>query len=198
MSARWKNANGNMLDRVVCEEIKRLGADSSEFIRQLEFGKKQLEGNSEEYDDKLDQLRGAFKKNEKEIAEQVASLSLSEGTVAKGYVIEKIEELHGEGEKIKNHIAEIESLTTSHVLSNIEFDIIRQMLTTFRDTIDDMRVKSAPPYAPLLKRSFGTARMFMCIYLALMTAAVLNCLRMISFRRAAVDLLKMRRILLSR
>ena len=50
------------------------------------------EGNSEEYDDKLDQLRGALTKNEKEIAEQVASLSLSEGTVAKGYVIKEIEE----------------------------------------------------------------------------------------------------------
>jgi DNA invertase Pin-like site-specific DNA recombinase len=138
---KMKNANGNMLDRVVCEEIKKLGADSSEFIRQLELGKKQLEGNREEYDDNLDQLRSALTKNEKEIAEQVASLSLSEGTVAKGYVIEKIEELHGEGEKIKSRIAEIESLTTSHVLSNIEFDIIRQMLTTFRDTIDDMSVE---------------------------------------------------------
>ncbi|WP_231037533.1 recombinase family protein, partial [Pectinatus frisingensis] len=138
---KMKNANGNMLDRVVCEEIKRLGADSSEFIRQLELGKKQMEGNSEEYDDKLDQLRGALTKNEKEIAEQVASLSLSEGTVAKGYVIERIEELHGEGEKIKSHIAEIESLTASHVLSNIEFDIIRQMLATFRDTMDDMSVE---------------------------------------------------------
>ena len=43
---KMKNANGNMLDRVVCEEIKRLGSDSSEFIRQLEFGKKTVRRQS--------------------------------------------------------------------------------------------------------------------------------------------------------
>ncbi|MFA6849955.1 MAG: recombinase family protein [Selenomonadaceae bacterium] len=138
---QMKNANGNMLDRVVCEEIKRLGADSSEFIRQLELGKKQLEGNHEEYDDNLERLRGALAENEKKIAEQVSSLSISEGTVAKGYVIKEIEELHGEGEIMKSRISEMESLTASHALSNIEFDIIRQLLTTFRETIDNMSVE---------------------------------------------------------
>ena len=135
-----KNANGNMLDRVVCEEIKRLGADSSEFIRQLELGKIQLEGNFEGYDD-LDQLHNALVKNEKKIARLVASLSELEDTATKGSIVKGIDELHSEGELLKSRIAELESLTASHTLSNIEFDIIRQMLTTFRDTIDDMSVE---------------------------------------------------------
>ncbi len=138
---KMKNANGNMLDRVVCEEIKRLGAESSEFIRQLEIGKKQLEGNREEYDDNLDRLRGALVENEKKIAGRVASLSEAAGTAAAGYIVKEIEELHGEGEMMKSRIAEMESLTASHALSNIEFDIIRQMLTTFKDTMDDMSVE---------------------------------------------------------
>ncbi len=138
---KMKNANGNMLDRVVCEEIKRLGAESSEFIRQLEIGKKQLKGNREEYDDNLDRLHGALVENEKKIAGRVASLSEAAGTAAAGYIVKEIEELHGEGEMMKSRIAEMESLTTSHTLSNIEFDIIRQMLTNFRDTIDDMSVE---------------------------------------------------------
>lgn len=138
---KMKNANGNLLDRVVCEEIKRLGSDSSEFIRELELGKKQLEGNHEEYDDNLDRLRVALAKNEKEIAGRVASLSEAAGTVAAGYIVKEIEQLHDEGEMMKSRIAEMESLTASHALSNIEFDIIRQMLTTFRDTIDDMSVE---------------------------------------------------------
>jgi len=135
-----KNANGNMLDRVVCEEIKRLGADSSEFIRQLELGKTQLEGNLEGYDD-LDQLCSALAKNEKKIARLVVSLAELEDTATKGSIVKGIDELHSEGELMKSRIAEIESLTASHTLSNIEFDIIRQMLTTFRDTIDDMSVE---------------------------------------------------------
>jgi DNA invertase Pin-like site-specific DNA recombinase len=138
---QMKNANGNMLDRVVCEEIKRLGADSSEFIRQLELGKKQLEGNREEYDDNLDRLRGVLAENEKEIAALVSSLSKAAGTAAEGYIVKQIDELHGKGEIMKSRIAEMESLTASHTLSNIEFDIIRQMLTTFRDTMDDMSVE---------------------------------------------------------
>lgn len=138
---KMKNANGNLLDRVVCEEIKRLGSDSSEFIRELELGKKQLEGNHEEYDDNLDRLRVALAKNEKEIAGRVASLSEATGTVVAGYIVKEIEQLHDEGEMMKSRISEIESLTASHVLSDIEFDIIRQMLTNFRDTLDDMSVE---------------------------------------------------------
>lgn len=140
-SCQMKNANGNMLDKVVCEEIKRLGADSSEFIRQIELGKKQLEGNREEYDDNLDRLRGVLAENEKEIAALVSSLSKAAGTSAEGYIVKQIDELHGKGEIIKSRIAEMESLTASHALSDIEFDIIRQMLTTFRDTIDEMSVE---------------------------------------------------------
>ena len=135
-----KNANGNMLDRVVCEEIKRLGSDSSEFIRQLELGKTQLDGNFEGCDD-LDQLHSALEKNEKKISRLVSSLAELEDTATKGSIVKGIDELHSEGELLKSRIAELESLTASHTLSNIEFDIIRQMLTTFKDTMDDMSVE---------------------------------------------------------
>lgn len=138
---KMKNANGNLLDRVVCEEIKRLGSDSSEFIRELELGKKQLEGNHEEYDDNLDRLRVALAEIEKEIAALVSSLAKAGGTGAESYIVKQIDELHGKGENIKSRIAELESITASHALSDIEFDIIRQMLTNFRDTLDDMSVE---------------------------------------------------------
>lgn len=138
---KMKNANGNLLDRVVCEEIKRLGSDSSEFIRELEFCKKQMEVNSENYDNDLDRLRGALAENEKKISRLVSSLSEAEDTATKGSIVKGIEELHGKGEEMKGRISEIESLTASHVLSDIEFDIIRQMLTNFRDTLDDMSVE---------------------------------------------------------
>lgn len=76
-----------------------------------------------------------------QIARLVASLSELEDTATKGSIVKGIDELHSEGELLKSRIAELESLTASHALSNIEFDIIRQMLTTFRDTIDDMSVE---------------------------------------------------------
>jgi len=138
---KMNNANGNTLDKAVCEELKKLGEDNSEFIRQLKLGKKQLEGNSEEYNDSLERLRGNLSENEKEITGLVSSLAKAAGTSAEGYIVKQIDELHGKGEIIKNRITELESLTASHALSDIEFDIIRQMLSTFKDTLDDMSVE---------------------------------------------------------
>jgi DNA invertase Pin-like site-specific DNA recombinase len=138
---QMKNANGNMLDRAVCEEIKKLGEDSSAFIRQLELGKKQLEGSRETYNDQLERLRSALAENEKEIAALVSSLSKAEGTSAEDYIIRQIDELHGKGENLKDRISEWESVTAGHALSDIEFDMIRQMLAAFKDTMDDMSVE---------------------------------------------------------
>lgn len=138
---KMKNANGNLLDRIVCEEIKKLGTENSEFIHQLELGKKQLEGNREEYDDNLDRLRSVLAENEKEIAALISALPKAVGTAAEGYIVKQIDELHGKGEITKSRIAELESITANHALSDIEFDLIRQMLVNFRDTMDDMSVE---------------------------------------------------------
>lgn len=138
---KMKNANGNLLDRVVCDEIKKLGTENSAFIHELELGKKQLEGNREEYDDNLERLRSVLAENEKEIAALVSTLSKAAGTAAEDYIVKQIDELHGKGEITKSRISELESITASHSLSDIEFDLIRQMLATFRDTMDDMSVE---------------------------------------------------------
>lgn len=138
---KMKNVNGNLLDRIICEEIKKLGTENSEFIRQLELGKKQLEGNREEYDENLERLRSLLAETEKEIAALVSTLSKAAGTAAEAYIVKQIDELHGKGEMTKSRITELESITASHALSDIEFDLIRQMLANFRDTMDDMSVE---------------------------------------------------------
>ena len=138
---KMNNANGNMLDKAVCEEIKKLGTDDSDFIKQLKLGKKQLEGNREEYDGSLERLRVNLSENDKEIAALVSSLAKAVGTSAEDYIVKQIDELHGKSEAIKTRIVELESLTATHVLSDIEFDIIRQMLFSFKDNLDDMSVE---------------------------------------------------------
>ena len=47
-SCQMKNINGNILDKAICEEIKKLDRDSAEFVKQLELGKKRLRGNIDE------------------------------------------------------------------------------------------------------------------------------------------------------
>ena len=140
-NCQMKNANGNMLDKVVCEEIKKLGSDSSEFIKQLELGKKQLGDNREEYEGSLERLQGQLTENEKEISALVSTLTKASGTPSETYILKQIDELHSKGENIKSRIAEIEGLTAAHALSDIEFDLIRQMLSSFADTLDSMDVE---------------------------------------------------------
>jgi hypothetical protein len=86
-------------------------------------------------------LRKTLSDNEKEITALVTSLARASGTSAEGYIVNQIEELHGKAEAIKGRIAELESLTASHALSDIEFDIIRQMLSSFKDALDNMSVE---------------------------------------------------------
>lgn len=136
-----KNADGNLLDRVVCEEVKRLGADRSECIRQLALGKKRLAGNRETYEENLERLRAASAENEKEIAALVASLPKAGGTAAEGYIVKQIDELHGRGETLRNRISELEGLAVGQALSAMAFDLIRQMLATFRAALDNMNVE---------------------------------------------------------
>jgi len=140
-SCNIKTANGNMLDKAVVAEIKKLSVDNSEFMRQLEQSKNVLMGNREEYDKGIKQFKQSFDENEKEIRALVSSLAKASGTSAESYIMQQIDELHDKGEILKKRIEELEGLTDSHALSDIEFDIIRDLLSSFNDTIDDMSVE---------------------------------------------------------
>ena len=136
-----KNPNGNIIDKAVCDEIKKLSADSSEFTRQLESGRETLMGDRREYDEQLSTLRKSCEENEKEISALVSSLSKAGGTSAETYIMHQIDELHEKGLSIKDRISELENLTKCHELSDSQFEIIRGLLSSFKDTYDEMGVE---------------------------------------------------------
>lgn len=136
-----KSVNGNTLDKVVIDEIKKLSEDNSEFMRQLEKSKKMLVGNLAEYEENVARLNGEISENEKEIKALVSTLAKASGTAAEEYIMQQIEELHGKSEVLKHRLEDIKQLTANHELSDIEFDVFRQMLCSFKDTIDDMTVE---------------------------------------------------------
>jgi len=140
-SCNSKNINGNTLDKAVIEEIKKLSADNSEFIKQLEQSKKILSGSREEYDKNIEQLKQAFTETENEIKGLVASLGKASGTSAEEYIVRQIDELHAKCEALTLRIKELEGLTAPHPLSDIEFDIVRDLLSSFANTIDNMTVE---------------------------------------------------------
>lgn len=136
-----KTCNGNMLDAAVIEQLKLLSEDDSEFNLSLEKSKKELLGNHTSYDEELTALESSINENEGKIHNLILTLSKSSGTSAEGYIMQQIDVLHEKGEGLKRRLAELKELTASHTLADIEFDLLAQMLRSFKDTVDTMTIE---------------------------------------------------------
>ena len=136
-----KNPNGNELDRMICEQIKLISEDSSDFIKNLESVQRKLEGNREEYDQQLNALKKELQENEQQIVNLVDTLAKTPNTPAFDYITEQINALHEKNEKIKNRINELESLTKNHLYSSEEFDRTKELLKSFGQSFDTMSVE---------------------------------------------------------
>ena len=136
-----KNANGNILDAKVIETIKSFGKQSADMAKQIAQTKKRISGNREGYEAELVKLRLQIEDNEKDIKALVISLGKLEGTNAEQYIIEQIDELHEKGETLKKRLSELEAIIKQHDIADIEFDIIRQMLSSMGESIDSYTVE---------------------------------------------------------
>ena len=87
---KMKNPNGNTLDKAVCEEVKKLSADNSRFLKELSNIKKELTLKTEDYENELSKISQALSNVEKEISTLVQALSGAKKTPAQKYITEKI------------------------------------------------------------------------------------------------------------
>lgn len=136
-----KNCYGNGLDADIIEQLKSLSEDNSDFLRQLDHSKRVLMGNREEYDSEIAQVKDKISENNDEIKGLVSALGKAAGSSAETYIMQQIDELHQKGEALKRRLTELEELTSSHALSDIQFDLLAQMLAVFKDTVDEMTVE---------------------------------------------------------
>ena len=136
-----RNANGNMLDMSIVDEIKKLAGDDSHFMEQLEKSRKFYTGSREQYDVQLEDLRRESAENDKKIAGLVDSLAEMGDRAARSHIAERIEALSKDNEALRVRIGELEGLTAQQALSDMEFDMMRQLLVTFRDSIDAMTIQ---------------------------------------------------------
>lgn len=78
---------------------------------------------------------------EKKINSLVDSLVDMGDSPAKSHVTKRIEQLNGDYQSLEQRIQELEGLTSQHALSDAEFDLLRQLLTIFKNGIDEMTVE---------------------------------------------------------
>lgn len=136
-----KNANGNTLDMAIIEQVKMLADDKDTFVSQLEQSRKFYTGNRMDYEQRLTDMRKEKAETEKKINSLVDSLVEMGDSPAKAHVTKRIEQLNDEYQSLEKRIQELEGLTTQHALSDIEFDLLRQLLTVFKDGIDEMTIE---------------------------------------------------------
>ena len=135
-----RNANGNLLDAAICEQVKHLADHSSDFMKQLEKAKSAHAGNRSECETKLSALRKEQAETQRKINALIDSLADFGDSTAAVHLKKRIEELNAQDAALSSRIRELESLTDNGVLGGIEFDVMRQLLTVFHDNIDDMTV----------------------------------------------------------
>ena len=136
-----RNANGNILDAAIIEQIKSLTDHDSSFIAQLAKSREFYTGKREQYERQLEELRVEHEMNEKTINGLVDSLGMVGDSIAKPRVLKRIEELSEVNRDVENRIHELEGLVNVNSLTDAEFDLLRQMLSMFRTSIDDMSIE---------------------------------------------------------
>ncbi len=136
-----KNPNGNELDRAVCEEIKKLSEDGSEFIAQLESAKKKIKSGSEEFDLRAENLKNEIADTKQQINNLITSLSMQISGTGAEYISRRIEELDGNLKQSEQSLAELSKITTGNALSESEFDVLRDMLKSFATSFDTMSIE---------------------------------------------------------
>ncbi len=136
-----RNANGNVLDVAIIEQIKTLTEHDSSFLSQMSKSRRFFTGNREQYEAQLVDLQAQYAENEKNINGLMDTLSMAADSIAKPRILRRIEDLTQANRDVEIRIHELEGLISSQSLSDMEFDILRQMLAMFRTSIDDMSVE---------------------------------------------------------
>lgn len=135
------NADGNLLDALVLEQIKGLADDSSVFVYRLEKSRRLYTGGREEHDSALEDLRRQKSEVERKISALVDSLADFTDSTAAVHLKQRIEQLHAQDTELQSRIGQLESLPAQNILSAAEFDQTRCLLASFRDSIGEMTVE---------------------------------------------------------
>lgn len=136
-----KRVNGNELDKLVCEEIKKLSEDNSRFMKMLQQERKSLITTDSQYLDTLKSLREKKEAHDSKIKNLVKVLSESEGTDAHEYILQEINTLSSESANVQRMIMETEEIVKTEHLSEQDFDSLSELLNSFASSMEMMPIE---------------------------------------------------------
>lgn len=145
-----KNPRGNELDKLVCDEIKKLNRSDSTFHKQLNIIKKQILATEEHSNSELTLLQTTLAKKEKQISNYIKAISESNQTAATELIMTEINKLHAEIEALQQQITELSELTNNHGELLPTLDALTEKLSSFADTFDMLSINEKREILKLL------------------------------------------------
>lgn len=136
-----KRTQGNKLDKAICEEIKNLTFDKSEFSTQLKSMERKLTDSVKEYRNNIANLEKTLNKNNKDIERLIESITSADNSPADNLIKEKINRLSAENETIEKQINENRLAIENQNLSDLNLEILKSTLENFSTTFDEMTVE---------------------------------------------------------
>ena len=105
----------------------------------MENTKSKIKANSEELDIHIESLENSIADKKKQISNLITSIA--KGEVATEYINQHIEELDKEIKASEQRLADLKNLTEENVLSDNEFDVLRDILSSFASSFDTMNIE---------------------------------------------------------
>lgn len=136
-----KRVSGNEVDKLVCEEIKKLTQDKSEFMKILKKEQKNLSIDNSSCKNNLKKLRKRKSETEKEIKNLLQTIAKTDNSSTCDYILNEVNELTRKVESIEIQIQEYEDLANTDRLSDKGFEELADMLCSFADSFDRMTIE---------------------------------------------------------
>lgn len=138
---RCRNANGNILDTAIIEQIKMLSEDKSSLRLQLDKYKRQLSDHVSQFTTQAESVKQEELTIQNKLDGLLDSLADAKDATVRELISRKIEELSVQYKQVKSRVAELENLTSQNTLNTDEFDLMAQMLSMFSSCVDMMTLE---------------------------------------------------------
>lgn len=138
---KCRNANGNILDTAIIEQIKMLSEDKSSLRVQLEKYKRQLTDHVSQFSVQAESAKQEELSLQKKLDGLLDSLADAKDATVRELISQKIENLSVQYKQVKTRVAELQNLTSQNTINTDEFDLMAQMLSMFSSCVDMMTLE---------------------------------------------------------
>lgn len=138
--------NGNIVDKKACEVIFELAEPMSDFQKELKKLRTTINNSHESIDSEIQKLKKIIENHQKEINGLLNQLSLAGETAASEYILKSVNEKDGEIKNLQIRIKELQKQTSTPILSDNEYAIYTEMLTSFKKSFDYLTVEQKRYY----------------------------------------------------